>query len=53
MWADVSAGVRATVHARGRIEPVPQWVPAYREERERYRALYPALRQAAGLSQIG
>ena len=27
-----------------RIEPVPEWVEVYREQRERFRALYPALR---------
>jgi xylulokinase len=43
VWPDVGAGVDATVHVRERLEPVPEWVEAYREARERYRALYPAL----------
>jgi xylulokinase len=42
-WPDVHAAVAATVHAGERIEPVAEWVPIYREQRERYRALYPAL----------
>ena len=46
-WPDVPAAVAATVRATERIEPVPDWVPIYREQRERYRALYPALRAAS------
>jgi xylulokinase len=45
VWPEVHAGVAATVHARDRIEPLPAWVEVYSEERERYRALYPALQQ--------
>jgi xylulokinase len=44
VWADVHAGVEATVRVRGTVEPVPEWVPVYRERRERFRELYPALR---------
>jgi xylulokinase len=44
VWPDVHDGVAATVHARDRIEPVQDWAQVYREQRERYRALYPALR---------
>jgi sugar (pentulose or hexulose) kinase len=29
---------------RGVVEPVPEWSARYAEERERYRALYPALK---------
>jgi xylulokinase len=43
-WPDVQAGVAATVRPGERIEPVPGWVDVYRQERERYRALYPTLR---------
>ncbi len=43
-WEDVHAGVAATVRPRERIEPVPAWVDVYRERREHFRALYPALR---------
>ncbi len=44
IWPDVPGAVAATVKARDRIEPVDQWVSAYRELRGRYQALYPALR---------
>jgi sugar (pentulose or hexulose) kinase len=40
----VPAGVAATVRPGERIEPVAEWVEAYREEGPRFRALYPALR---------
>jgi sugar (pentulose or hexulose) kinase len=36
--------VAACVSVRGEVEPDPAWVPAYTEGRERFRALYPALR---------
>jgi xylulokinase len=45
VWPDVHAGVAATVQPRDVIEPVPEWVEVYREGRERFRALYPALRR--------
>ena len=44
VWPDVHAAVAATVTPTERIEPVPGWVEPYREAREHYRALYPALR---------
>jgi xylulokinase len=44
VWPDVHAAASATVHVRDRIEPVPEWVEAYRAQRPRFRALYPALR---------
>jgi len=47
-WPDVHAAVAATVRPRDRVEPVPEWVARYREQRERYRALYPALRELSG-----
>jgi xylulokinase len=43
VWEDVHAGVEATVRVRGTVDPVPEWVEVYRERRERYRELYPAL----------
>ena len=46
VWPDVHAGVQATVNARDPVEPNPEWVEIYRTQRERYRALYPALKQA-------
>jgi xylulokinase len=47
MWSDVPEAVSATVRPRGRIEPVAEWIEPYREQRERFRALYPALRDSA------
>ena len=44
VWPDVPAAVAATVRPRATIEPVPEWIAPYREEHERFRALYPALR---------
>jgi xylulokinase len=47
VWADAEAAVAACVRVRGDVEPEPAWVAAYAEGRERFRALYPALRDAA------
>jgi len=44
VWPDVHAAVTATVKPRSQIDPVEEWVEPYREQRERYRALYPALK---------
>ena len=44
MWEDVSEAVAATLRPAGRVEPVEEWIEPYREARERFRALYPALR---------
>jgi xylulokinase len=44
VWPDVHTAVQATVKPRNTIEPVPDWVDAYKEQRERFQALYPALR---------
>jgi xylulokinase len=44
VWPDVHAAVAATVRPTEQIEPVPEWVAAYRERLDLYRALYPALR---------
>jgi xylulokinase len=46
VWPNVQDAVSATVRPRGRIEPVAEWVTTYAEQRERYRALYPAIRGA-------
>ena len=43
VWNDVDAAVAATVRTGARIEPVEAWIEPYREARERFRALYPAL----------
>jgi xylulokinase len=42
-YAGVDEAVSACVRPRGTVEPVPEWVEPYRELRERFRALYPAL----------
>jgi xylulokinase len=44
VWPDVHVAVQHTVKPRGLIEPVAEWVEPYREQRARYRALYPALK---------
>jgi xylulokinase len=44
-WPDVPAAVAATVRPGERIDPVAEWVEIYRPRRERYRSLYPALRE--------
>ena len=44
VWGDVREGVAATVKTGETVEPLAEWVAVYGEERERYRALYPALR---------
>jgi xylulokinase len=46
VWADAAEAVQACVRPRGEIEPVAAWVAPYRELLERYRGLYPALRDA-------
>lgn len=44
VWADVPEAVATAIHPSGsRIEPVSAWVEPYREGRERFRELYPAL----------
>ncbi len=43
-WPDIAAAVQACVRTTGEIEPDPAWVTPYAEGRERFRALYPALR---------
>jgi len=44
-WPDVHTAVAATVKPREQFDPVPEWVDVYRDQRERFRALYPALRE--------
>ena len=44
LWSDVHEAVAACVHTHSEVEPVPEWIEPYRVLRERYRALYPALR---------
>ncbi len=47
VWSDVHDAVAATVRGGDTIEPVPDWVEVYGEQRQRYRALYPALESVA------
>ena len=44
VWPDVHAAVRQTVKPRNPIDPVQEWIEPYRERREQFRALYPALK---------
>jgi sugar (pentulose or hexulose) kinase len=46
VWEDADAAADATVTTGAVIEPDPAWVAPYREAGERFRALYPALRDA-------
>ena len=46
VWPDVQTAVAATVVRASGSSPSPEWVPVYAEQQERYRALYPALRDA-------
>jgi xylulokinase len=43
VFADAEEAVAACVRPRDAVDPVPEWIEPYRELRERYRALYPAL----------
>jgi xylulokinase len=43
-WGSVPEAVAAAVVPGERIEPVAEWVEIYRERREAFRALYPAVR---------
>jgi xylulokinase len=44
VWPDVASAVSATVRGGETIEPLSDWVEEYRAGRERFRALYPALK---------
>jgi xylulokinase len=47
VFADVHEAVEACVRPGVVVDPVPEWIEPYAELRERYRALYPAVRSAA------
>jgi xylulokinase len=47
VWPDTATAVTATVEVRGEVEPDPVWIGHYAEGRERFRALYPALREVS------
>jgi xylulokinase len=44
LWRDAAEAAEACVRPHGRVDPDPSWSAAYREQGERYRSLYPALR---------
>jgi xylulokinase len=44
VYEDVEEAVAACVRPHGEVAPVPEWIEPYRELRERYRQLYPAMR---------
>ncbi len=46
VWSDPAQAVATTVRTTGQIEPDPEWTERYAELRERFRALYPAIRKA-------
>ena len=43
-WDHAEQAAAACVRPSGRVDPEAAWVEAYRSQRERFRALYPALR---------
>jgi xylulokinase len=43
-WEGPEQAAATCVRTGGRVDPDPRWVEAYREQGERFRALYPALR---------
>jgi xylulokinase len=45
LFADAATAARAAVAPADVTEPDPEWVRRYDEHRERYRALYPALKE--------
>jgi xylulokinase len=46
IWRDPAEAIAATVRTTGQIDPEPRWTERYAELRVRYRALYPAIRNA-------
>jgi xylulokinase len=44
VWRDPLEAVEACVRVRDAVEPDPGWVQVYDDVRERFRALYPAVR---------
>src|SRR3954454_8466292 len=43
LWSYVHEAVAACVRTHSEVQPVAEWIEPYRELRQRYRALYPAL----------
>jgi xylulokinase len=48
LFADADEAVEACVRVRDQIDPEPVWMAVYRERREHFRALYPALKEVLG-----
>jgi xylulokinase len=48
LFADVGEAVGACVRVRDQIDPEPAWLGLYAERRERFAALYPALKEVLG-----
>ena len=48
LFADADEAVDACVRVRDQIDPEPAWIDLYAERRERFRALYPALKGVLG-----
>jgi xylulokinase len=48
LWSSPAEAAEAAVRPTSLVEPVAGWVDAYREGRETFRALYPALRELRG-----
>jgi xylulokinase len=48
LFADVDQAVAACVRVRDQIDPEPAWLDLYAERRERFAALYPALKGVLG-----
>jgi xylulokinase len=44
VWGSAAEAVAECVAVRETVDPVPEWVDAYAPARERFRALYPALK---------
>ena len=44
LWASAAEAAEAVVRPTSTVEPVADWVAAYAERRETFRALYPAIR---------
>jgi len=47
LWSSAAEAARAGVRPTATVDPVLEWIEPYREGRERFRALYPALRRVA------
>jgi xylulokinase len=48
LFADADEAVTACVRVRDVIDPEPAWLDLYAERRERFAALYPALKGVLG-----